>query len=335
MQCTTGQAEKITASSFLVTGGAGFIGSHIAEFLLNAGARKVRALDNLSTGHFRNVAPFANHPRFEFLNGDIGDVDTCIAACKGMDYVFHFAASGKINDAVTTNSVNTTGFLNMLAVSHTSGVKRFVYAADPENINELYAGQFAKLFRMETIGLRYSNVFGLRHDWQSRHAAVIPEFIMQLMRHEPLVIKGANEHTHDFNYIENVVQANLLAVTTTNTEAVNQVYDINAEEKCALYQLALYLKEFLSVFDESIAGVEIVHEPALVNKKEAVAISEKAKEQLGYQERFTVRTGLLLSVSWYWVYLPQFEEESAGKRQQQLVATPLSSSLTAFPTAAL
>jgi UDP-N-acetylglucosamine 4-epimerase len=306
MKLTTKQTDEISASTFLVTGGAGFIGSHTAECLLNAGARKVRILDNLSTGRFRNMAPFANHPRFEFLNGDIGNVDTCLAASNGMDYVLHFAASEPINDTATASDASTTGFLNMLAVAQTAGVKRFVYAAGAENINELYADQFAKLYGMETIGLRYANVFGPRQDPQSRYAAVIPEFVMRLMRHEPLVINGVGEYTHAFNYIENVVDANLLAVLTSDPEAINQVYDITFKERNSLYQLAFYLKEFLSVFDENIAGVEIVHEPVLAHKEEAIANTEKAKELLGYECRYTLRTGLLLSASWYWAYLPQF-----------------------------
>ena len=317
MKFTTKQTDEISASTFLVTGGAGFIGSHTAECLLNAGARKVRILDNLSTGRFRNMAPFANHPRFEFLNGDIGNVDTCIAACKGMDYVFHFAASEPINDAVTASDVSTAGFLNMLAVAQTAGVKRFVYAAGAENINELYADQFAKLYGMETIGLRYANVFGPRQDPQSRYAAVIPEFVMQLMRHEPLVINGAGGYTHAFNYIENVVEANLLAALTRDPEAINQVYVITFEERNSLYQLALYLKEFLSVFDENIDSVEIVHEPVLTDKEEAIANTGKAKELLGYRCRYTLRTGLLLSASWYWAYLPQFAEEKAERKRQK------------------
>jgi UDP-N-acetylglucosamine 4-epimerase len=317
MKLTTKQKQEISASTFLVTGGAGFIGSHTAECLLNSGARKVRILDNLSTGRFRNMAPFANHPRFEFLKGNIGDVETCIAACNGMDYVFHFAASEPINVAITSNDVNTTGFLNMLAVAQTAGVNRFVYAAGAESINELYADQFAKLYGMETIGLRYANVFGPRQNPQSRYAAVIPEFVTQLMKHAPLVINGAGEYTHAFNYIENVVEANMLAALTSDPEAVNQVYDITFEERNSLYQLALCLKEYLSVFDEKIAGVEIVHEPAPADQGEAVAVTEKAKELLGYQCRYTLRTGLLLSASWYWAYLPQFAEEKAENKVRE------------------
>jgi UDP-N-acetylglucosamine 4-epimerase len=261
-----------------------------------------------------------------------------------MDYVLHQAALGSdpalTKDAITTNNVNVSGFLNMLLVSQAAGVKRFVYASGfpiygdnnqvyktekrvspyTENkfVNELYADVFAKIYGLETIGLRYFNVFGQRQSPQSEYAAVIPQFIMQLMRHESPVIDGAGEYSHDFNYIENVVQANILAALTTNANAINQVYNITFEERTSLHQLALYLKEFLSVFDPKIADVEIVHEPAPVDKGDDIAIAEKAKELLGYQPRFSLRNGLLLSASWYWAYLPQFYEEAAEKKQREL-----------------
>jgi UDP-N-acetylglucosamine 4-epimerase len=344
MQLSTPQFEKISNSSFLVTGGAGFIGSHIAEFLLNAGARKVRVLDNLSTGHFRNVAPFANHPAFEFMKGDIRDVDTCKAVCQGMDYVFHQAALGSdpesIKDAVTTNDVNVSGFLNMLVVAQAAGVKRFVYASgfpvygnnnelhtteekvatytDNKFINELHVGVFSKVYRMETIGLRYFNVFGQRQDPQSAYAAVIPKFVMQLINHESPVIKGTEEYSHDFNYIENVVQANIVAVLTTDPRALNQVYNIAFEERTSLHQLATYLKEFLSVFDKRIADVEIMFDPVPANNADSIAMVEEAKELLGYQPHYSLRNGLLKSVSWYWAYLPQFDLEAQEIKNYQL-----------------
>jgi UDP-N-acetylglucosamine/UDP-N-acetylgalactosamine 4-epimerase len=334
MQFTSKQMEEITASTFLVTGGAGFIGSHIAECLLNAGARKVRILDNLSTGRFRNMAHFANHPRFQFTNGDIRDIDTCRDACRGMDYVFHQAAVGSdprsIQDARTTNNVNVSGFLNMMLVAQAAGVKRFVYASgfpiygdnnqlyktekrvspytDNKFINELYADVFARMYGMETIGLRYFNVFGQRHSPHSEYAAVIPQMVRQLMRHESPVLNGMGEYSQDFNYIENVVQANMLAVLTTDPKAINQVYNIAFEERTSIYQLVICLKELLSAFDERIAGVDVMHEPDPVNKEEVV-ITRKAKELLGYQPRYSLRNGLLQSASWYWTYLPQLELE--------------------------
>lgn len=351
MKLTTKQTEEISASTFLVTGGAGFIGSHIAEFLLIAGARRVRVLDNLATGHFRNIAPCANHPRFEFMNGDIRDVDVCKAACKGMDYVFHQAAlgsvSGSIKDPLTVNNVNASGFLNMLLVAREANVKRFVYAsgcpiygemnqapkeetggapyAANKYVNELYADVFARANGMETIGLRYFNVFGQRQNPQSEYASVIPKYVMQLMRHESPVINGADEFFCDFNYIENAVDANILAVLTTDPKAINQVYDIDFEERTSLYQLAGYLKEYLGSFDKSIEEIEIINGVARENynarAQHRVFAAEKAKELLGYRPRFSLQMGLLKSAGWYWAYLPQFEEEAAEIKHRKLVIT--------------
>jgi len=346
MQLTPNQAERISTSSFLVTGGAGFIGSHLAEFLLTAGARKVRILDNMTTGHFRNVAPFVNHPRFDYMNGDIRDMATCNAACKGIDFVLHQAASGSvpvsIMDPITTNNINATGFLNMMVAAHEARVKRFIYASSasiytdnyqtppkeglPENpgspyavskyINELYADVFARLNGMETIGLRYSNVFGQRHDPRSEYAAVIPKFVMQLIKHESPVITADDEYSHDFIYIENVVQANMLAICTTDPKAVNQVYNITFEERTSLNQLAKYLRELLSSFDESIARVKITNAYTQKNNGHPVAYVQKSKKLLGYHPAYSLRTGLLKSAGWYWAYLPRLAEEMPVIKKQ-------------------
>jgi UDP-N-acetylglucosamine 4-epimerase len=358
MQLTTTQSEKIANATFLVIGGAGFIGSHLAEFLLNAGARKVRVLDNLSTGHFRNVAPFANHPGFEFTIGDTRDVDTCKAACKGVDYVFHQAAIGFVpgsaKGTVSANNIDVSGFLNILVAAEAAGVKRFIYAsgfpaygtnnevhktekrvaafADNKFIDELYAGICSKVYGMETIGLRYLNVYGPRQNPQSEYAAVIPKLVMQLISHEPPVINEAARYFRDFIYIEDVVQANVLAALTTDSRAVNQVYNIAFEERTSLHQLTRYLKEFLSVFDESIADdvekniadIENVYDPVPANNGDSVAVVEKAKELLGFQPRYSLRNGLLKSTSWYWVYLPQFELETKEKILHSFPATTLS-----------
>jgi UDP-N-acetylglucosamine 4-epimerase len=297
MQLATIKSEKIAASAFLVAGGAGFIGSHIAEFLLNAGARKVRVLDNLSTGHFRNVAPFANHPAFEFIVGDINDIDTCKAVCKEMDYVFHEA----IND------IDVTGFLNILVAAQTAGVKRFVYAVQNKLINELYAGVFANNYGIETIGLRYFNVYGQRQCPQSEYAAIIPRLVMQLMRHESPAIDEPVDYAGDLTYVEDVVQANMLAVLTTDPRAVNQVFDIAGEEKISFHQLAICLKEYLGVFDKSIADVEIALKDHNICTRHAGGIDKRAQELLGFQPHYSLWNGLLKSISWYWSYWPQFE----------------------------
>jgi UDP-N-acetylglucosamine/UDP-N-acetylgalactosamine 4-epimerase len=331
MKLTTKQIEEIASSAFLVTGGAGFIGSHIAEYLLNAGARKVRVLDNLSTGHFRNIAPFANHPRFEFIKGDICDIETCKAACRGMDYVLHQAAAsavpGSVEETGATNSVNVSGFLNMLVIAQAAGVRRFVYASGApiygdasqkaysvnKYINELYADVFANLYGMETIGLRYFNVFGQRQDPHSEYAAVIPKIMMQLIRHESPGLNEMEAYARDFIYIEDVVQANMLAVLTTDPKAVNQVYNITNEEIISLHQLAMCLKEFLGLFDESIARVEIVDGVAADDpgkKQQQAQTIARTYELLGFLPSHSLRNGLLKSTSWYWAYLPQFELET-------------------------
>lgn len=353
MQLTPNQAEKISTSSFLVTGGAGFIGSHIAEFLLTAGAQKVRVLDNMATGHFRNMAPFVNHSKLEYINGDIRDILTCNAACKGIDYVLHNAASGSvpnsINDPITTNDINATGFLNMMVAANEAHVKRFIYASSaaiftdhyqvppkeglPENpsspyavskfINELYADVFTRLHGMESIGLRYSNVFGQRHNPKSEYAAVIPKFVLQLIKHESPVIDVDDEYSHDFIYIENVVQANMLAICTTDPKAVNQVYNITFEERTSLNQLAKYLRELLSSFDENIARIKISNAFTQKNNGHPLAYVQKSKKLLGYHPAYSLRAGLLKSAGWYWAYLPRLAAETtfAKKQQTQHVTT--------------
>jgi len=339
MKLTAAQYEKIAASTFLVTGGAGFIGSHIAEFLLNAGARKVRVLDNMATGHFRNMAPFANHPHFEFAEGDICNVDTCRVACKGIDYVIQEAALAAISipmkDSITPGSVDASGFLNILVAAYEAKVKRFVYASGScrsgnndeapatQYINEHYAALFTRLYGMETIGLRYFNVFGQRQNPQSEYAADIPKFVMQFMRHESPVINGSCEYAHDFTYIENVVEANILALLTTNPNAVNQVYNIGVEERTSLDQLAMYLREFLSAFDLSIDNVKIAQKLPLNDMAHPVAFIDKARKLLGYNPGYSLRNGLLKSVSWYWAYLPVYNKEVEEKNNRTQFAGAL------------
>lgn len=339
MKLTAAQYDKIAASTFLVTGGAGFIGSHITEFLLNAGARKVRVLDNMATGHFRNMAPFANHPRFEFTEGDTRNVDTCRIACKGIDYVIQEATLGPITipmkEPIAPGSVDASGFLNILVAAYEAKVKRFVYASGScingnndeasamQYIDEHYAALFTRLYGMETIGLRYFNVFGQRQDPQSEYAADIPKFVMQFMRHESPAINGSCGYAHDFTYVENVVEANVLALLTTNPNAVNQVYNIGVEERTSLDQLALHLREFLSAFDISITHVQIPQKHVLNDTAHPVAFIEKAKKLLGYNPGHSLRNGLLKSVSWYWAYLPLYKEEIEEKNHHTQLADAL------------
>ena len=316
----------------LVTGGAGFIGSNLCEALLKEG-NKVRCLDNFTTGKIENILPLLQQypQQFRLIVGDIRKPEDCRKAVEGMEYVLHEAALGSVprsvNDPATTNEVNISGFLNMLIAARDTGIKRFVYAASSSTygdsdslpkveevigrplspyavtkyVNELYADVFARTYGMETIGLRYFNVFGRRQDPFGAYAAVIPLFVKQMMKHESPVINGDGEYSRDFTYIDNVVQMNMLALTTQNPEAVNQVYNTAFGERTTLNELVGYLKEFLSEFDSEIAGVEILHGPNRVGDiPHSLACIDKAKRLLGYKPRYCMRDGLREAVKWYW-----------------------------------
>lgn len=242
------QPISLPKATILVTGGAGFIGSNLCDRLLNLGA-KVRCLDNFATGHRKNVDPFLKNENFTLIEGDIRNLETCLKACDGVDGILHEAALGSvprsIQDPITSNEVNISGFLNMLVAARDQDVKRFVYAASSstygdseslpkieENIgkplspyaitkyvNELYAENFKRTYDLDTIGLRYFNVFGRRQDPEGAYAAVIPKFVKTFMKHESPVINGDGTYSRDFTYIDNVVQMNMLALTTENKEA--------------------------------------------------------------------------------------------------------------------
>lgn len=316
----------------LVTGGAGFIGSNLCEHLL-AQNHNVVCLDNLSTGKIENLLPLLNqYPQTLKLQvGDIRNLSDCQKAVEGIDFVLHEAALGSvprsIKDPATTNDVNIGGFLNMLIAARDAGVKRFMYAASSSTygdskslpkvedvigkplspyaitkyVNELYADVFARTYGMETIGLRYFNVFGRRQDPFGAYAAVIPLFVKKLMAHESPVINGDGEYSRDFTYIDNVIQMNMLAMTTENPDAVNQVYNTAFGERTTLNQLVGYLKEFLSEYDPEIANVEIVHGPnRLGDIPHSLACIDKAKTLLGYTPEYNMRDGLKEAVKWYW-----------------------------------
>lgn len=316
----------------LVTGGAGFIGSNLCEYLL-AHNYKVVCLDNFATGKIENLLPLLNRylDTFKLIVGDIRDLSDCQKAVVGVDYILHEAALGSvprsIKDPATTNAVNIGGFLNMLIAARDAGVKRFMYAASSSTygdsqslpkvedvigrplspyavtkyVNELYADVFARTYGMECIGLRYFNVFGRRQDPFGAYAAVIPLFVKKLMAHESPVINGDGEYSRDFTYIDNVIQMNMLAMTTTNPDAVNQVYNTAFGERTTLNQLANYLKEYLSEFDPKIADVEILHGP---NRQgdipHSLACIDKARKLLGYIPEYSMRDGLKEAVKWYW-----------------------------------
>lgn len=321
---------QLQNSPILVTGGAGFIGSNLVERLLALGAR-VTVLDNFSTGFRHNLEPFEANPNYRLIEGDIRNLDTCREACASQTYVLHEAALGSvprsINDPITSNEVNVSGFLNMLVAARDAGVKRLVYAASSSTygdhealpkiedrigkplspyaitkyVNELYADVFKRTYDFDTIGLRYFNVFGRKQNPEGAYAAVIPKFVQQLMRYEPPVINGAGDYSRDFTYIENVLQMNLLALTTENPEAVNQVYNTAVGDRTTIRQMAELLKEYLSLHDPKIAGVEILHGPTRSGDiPHSLASIEKARQYLGYQPSHTFAQGLKEAVEWYW-----------------------------------
>ncbi|ASV28838.1 SDR family oxidoreductase [Maribacter cobaltidurans] len=314
----------------LVTGGAGFIGSNLCEALLKNG-NTVRCLDNFATGKWKNIQPMLKKQNFNLLEGDIRDLATCQKACEGMDYVLHQAALGSvprsINDPITSNEVNVSGFLNMLVAARDQQVKRFIYAAssstygDSTNmpkvediigkplspyaitkyVNELYADVFAKTYGMETIGLRYFNVFGRRQDPNGAYAAVIPKFVTQLMQHESPVINGDGSFSRDFTYIDNVIQMNIRAMLATNLEALNTVYNVAYGERTDLKELVALLKEYLSTYDAEIKNVETIYGPQRKGDvPHSLASIDKAKNLLGYAPEFDIKSGLKEAVAWYW-----------------------------------
>ena len=303
---------------FLVTGGAGFIGANLVEYLLKYGAKKVRVLDNLSNGYLKNIEEFLNHPCFEFIDGDIRDLETCMKAAEGMDYVSHQAALGSvprsINDPITTNAVNITGFLNMLcAVKDSKTVKRFVYAASSSTygdsqelpkvedrignplspyavtkyVNELYADVFAKTYGIETIGLRYFNVFGPKQSPDGAYAAVIPLFIQAVKNNQPATINGDGEQTRDFTFIENVVQANMKALFVQTLESINQIYNVACGERISLNELWKAINELAR---KSINP--IYRESRLGDVRNSLASIEKAKNYLNYEPVLNLYEGL-------------------------------------------
>lgn len=314
----------------LVTGGAGFIGSNLCEELLNKG-NSVVCLDNFATGKKKNIEHLLENENFTLIEGDIRNLQDCKTAVKNVDYVLHQAALGSvprsIKDPITSNEVNVNGFLNMLVASRDEGVKRFVYAAssstygDSESlpkveskigkplspyaitkyVNELYADVFSKTYGIETIGLRYFNVFGRKQDPNGAYAAVIPKFVGQFMKGESPVINGDGEFSRDFTYIDNVIQANLLSLVTTNESAVNTVYNVAFGERNTLNDLVSHLKKYLSVFDSKIKDINVEYGPNRVGDiPHSLASIDKAKELLGYHPEFSLEEGLKEAVAWYW-----------------------------------
>lgn len=325
--------KKLTKARILVTGGAGFIGSNLVEHFLAQG-NEVTVLDNFATGKMENLLAFAGQAEFHLIVGDIRNLDDCRRAAEGMDYVLHEAALGSVprsvKDPMTTTAVNILGFVNMLYAAQEAGVRRFVYAASSSTygdsktlpkvedkigkplspyaitkfVDELYAGNFHDLYGIDTVGLRYFNVFGRRQDPFGAYAAVIPKFVMSLMKHESPVINGDGSYSRDFTYVDNVVQANELALLAEAPEAVNQVYNVAFGERTTLNELFAYLKEDLSAFDPAIAKVEAKYGPNRAGDiPHSLACIDKAKKLLGYAPEFSVRAGLKEASEWYFRHL--------------------------------
>lgn len=315
---------NITNKSFLITGAAGFIGSHIVEYLLNNGAKFVRVLDNLSNGKMENVRLFEKYSNYEFIEGDIVDFETCQKACKGIDKISHQAAVGSvprsIANPINTNQSNVTGFLNMAFAAKEEGIKRFVYASSSsvygddktlpkveaivgepmspyavsKKTNELYGKVFNDLYAMEMIGLRYFNVFGPRQDPYGQYAAVIPLFIKAILNNESVFIDGDGEQTRDFTYVDNAVQANILSLGIENKNAFGQVYNVAVGKNYSVNQMYNAIKTHL--------GME--HQPTYREARKgdirnSLATIDKAESLLGYNPKYSFQSGLPLTIEYF------------------------------------
>lgn len=327
--------SPITNMRILVTGGAGFIGSNLCVDLLQH-ANEVICLDNFSTGKRENISSLLSNTQFQLIEGDIRDAVVCEKAMQGVDIVLQQAALGSvprsINDPLTTNDVNIGGFLNVLIAARNAKVKRVVYAASSSTygdsealpkveevigkplspyavtkyVNELYAHVFRLNYGLESIGLRYFNVYGRRQDPNGAYAAAIPKFTQAFMAHQSPVINGDGTNSRDFTYIDNVIQMNHLAATTTNPEAIGQVFNTAVGERTDLNMLTNLLKTYLSAYDPQIAEVDIHYGP---NRQgdipHSLASIQKAQTMLNYIPTHDLKQGLKEAVEWYWENLPR------------------------------
>ncbi len=316
--------SDISSKTFLITGGAGFIGSHIVSYLIKYGAAKVRVLDNFMTGFRHNIEPFIGNSAFELIEGDIRDFDTCKKACDGIDYVSHQAALGSvprsIEDPITSNDVNVTGFLNMLTAAKECNVKTFVYASssaiygDEPNLpkiedrignplspyavnkktNELYARVFAELYKMKVIGFRYFNVFGPRQDPNGPYAAVIPLFVSGILKETPVYINGDGEQTRDFTYVDNAVQINVIGMLTENEAAFGKAYNVAVGENFSVNFLYEAIREQLGINHQPT-----YREPRAGDIRNSLADISKARTLLGYQPSHKFMHGLKETVAFF------------------------------------
>lgn len=316
--------KDISNSSFLITGGAGFIGSHIVQYLMQNGAGKVRVLDSLITGRYSNIARWENHDNFEFIEGDIIDTAVCLNACQGIDYLSHQAALGSVprslKDPARTNSINVQGYLNVLVAAKNAGIKKIVYASsssvygDEPNLpkfedrvgnplspyavskatNELYARVFGSSYAMKIIGLRYFNIFGPRQDPNGPYAAVIPIFIDKLDKNVDVFIDGDGEQTRDFTFVENAVQANIRSMLTDNEDAFGEVYNIAYGENYSVNYLFNSIKEGIGTDQKAIH-----RESRQGDVRNSLADITKAKNLLGYDPKFSFKDGLPITIKHY------------------------------------
>jgi len=314
----------------LVTGGAGFIGSNLIESLLDAD-NEVVCLDNFSTGKRENLRGYTGNSRFKLIEGDIRNYSDCEKAVRDIEIVFHQAALGSvprsIKDPVTSTDVNIGGFVKMIFASKEAGVKRFIYAASSSTygdhpdlpkvedkigkplspyaitkyVDELYAANFSSSYGIDVVGLRYFNVFGRRQDPDGAYAAVIPKFVKMLMKHEVPLINGDGTVSRDFTYIDNVVQANHLAAVATNSEALNQVYNVAHGERTNLNELFTMIRTLAGKYDKDILTLEPLYGPARAGDiPHSLASVDKAKKLLGYSPVKNVEEGLAEAVKWFW-----------------------------------
>jgi len=315
--------KDLSQFSFLVTGGAGFIGSNIVEYLLKYGAGKVRVLDNFSTGLHENIEQFKNNPAFELVEGDIRGLETCRTAVQGIDFVSHQAALGSvprsINDPITSNEVNVSGFLNMLVASKDAKVKRFVYAASSSTygdhtaipkvehiigeplspyavtkyVNELYASVFSKIYDFHAVGLRYFNVFGGRQNPKGPYAAVIPLFMEAALKNQAPVINGDGETSRDFTFVENAVQANIKAIFANNLTR-HEVLNIAYGQRTTLNQLWEKISKIAEIDQKPI-----YREERKGDVKHSLADITKAQKLIGYDPAISISSGLEVAFQWY------------------------------------
>jgi len=316
--------QNLSALSFLVTGGAGFIGGHIAEYLLKNGAGKVRVIDNFANGFESNLAILRAYNAFEFSEGDIRNADFCKKACEGIDYVSHQAALGSvprsIKDPSSTNDVNVGGFVNILKASVENKVKQFVYASSSsvygdeptlpkkeerignclspyavsKRADELYAMVFASAYNIPVLGFRYFNIFGPRQDPDGPYAAVIPLFVKAIMNHTSAFINGDGEQTRDFTFVENAVQINIRGMLSTKDEEKNKVYNVAVGENYSVNFLYNFIKEYLK------SNIEAIHrEPRAGDIRNSLADISLAKRLLGYNPTTKFETGLVETIKYF------------------------------------